>query len=389
MGSGGSYGALSTSFGRFQTEYPQTGQTTQLEFCEQPVNPILTYRASLTTYIIRRFLFLLFVLFGVSVLIFSILMTFSPERRAMAYVKSPQQVKDLPIIVKQLGLDDPFHIQYVRWIHQVSSGNWGYSFVAAMPVWDAFWYYFPITLELNLYTIPIIIIFGIWLGTVSGIYRDTWVDHSTRIFAIVGWSMPTFLFALIILMILYGYFNIFPPGIIDDGFNVWIHENPDQFKRYTYLYTIDGLLNGRLDIALDALSRLVMPVFTQVVVVVAILLRVMRSSMIEEISKDYITTALAKGADHHTIYFKHARKNALIPVVTVAGWLVAYSMEGSIAVEYIFNRQGIGWWLANAAISLDLPVLMGICLFFGLVYVIINLVLDILYAYIDPRIRLN
>ena len=205
----------------------------------------------------------------------------------------------------------------------------------------------------------------------------------------MGWSLPTFLFALIILMFFYGYFNVFPPGIIDDGFNVWIRENPDQFRRYTYLYTIDGLLNGRLDITLDALSRLVMPVFTQVVVVVAILLRVMRSSMIEEISKDYVITALAKGADHHTIYFKHARKNALIPVITVAGWLAAYSMEGSIAVEYIFNRQGIGWWLANAAISLDLPVLMGICLFFGLVYVLINLVLDILYAYIDPRIRLN
>ena len=134
------------------------------------------------------------------------------------------------------------------------------------------------------------------------------MDHSTRIFAIVGWSMPTFLFALIILMIFYGYFNVFPPGIIDDGFNVWIQENPDKFRRYTYLYTVDGLLNGRLDIALDALSRLVMPVLTQVVVIVAILLRVMRSSMIEEISKDYVTTVLAKGADHRTMYFKHARK---------------------------------------------------------------------------------
>ena len=111
--------------------------------------------------------------------------------------------------------------------------------------------------------------------------------------------------------------------------------------------------------------------------------------MIEEISKDYIITARAKGADKKTIYFKHARKNALIPVVTVAGWLVAFSLEGSISVEIIFNRQGIGWWLAQSAIALDIPVLMGLCLFFGLVYVIANLIIDILYAFIDPRIRLN
>jgi len=343
----------------------------------------------LTTFIIRRFIFLAFVLFGVSVLIFSILMTFSPERRAMAYVKSPQQVKDLPLIVEQHGLNDPFYVQYVRWVKEVSSGNWGYSVVAAKPVWEAFWYYFPITLELNLFTIPIIILLGIWLGTISGIYRDTWVDHLTRIFAIIGWSLPTFLFALIILMVFYGYLDLFPPGYIDDQFNLWIHENPDQFKRYTYLYTVDGVLNGRFDIAWDAIKRLVMPVFTQVVVIVAILLRVMRSSMIEEISKDYVMTARAKGAHLKDIYFKHARKNALIPVITVAGWLAAYSMEGSIAVEYIFNRQGIGWWLANAAISLDIPVLMSICLFFGLVYVLVNLALDILYAFIDPRIRLS
>ena len=141
-------------------------------------------------------LFLTVVLFGVSVLIFGILMTFSPERRAMAYVKSPQQVKDLPLIVEQHGLNDPFYVQYVRWVREVASGNWGYSIVAAKPVWEAFWYYFPITLELNLASIPLIIVFGIWLGTISGIYRDTWVDHSTRMFAIIGWSLPTFLFAL-------------------------------------------------------------------------------------------------------------------------------------------------------------------------------------------------
>jgi len=129
-------------------------------------------------------------------------------------------------------------------------------------------------------------------------------------------------------------------------------------------------------------------VTTQVIVVVALLMRVMRSGMIEELSKDYVITARAKGADDRTVHLRHARKNALIPVVTVAGQLVAFSMEGSIAVEVVFNRQGMGWWLAESATQLDMPVLMGMCLFMGLVFVITNLVIDILYAAIDPRIRL-
>jgi peptide/nickel transport system permease protein len=167
-------------------------------------------------------------------------MTFSPERRAAAYISSPQQVKDLPSIVKQLGLDDPFYIQYFRWIKEIGSLNLGWSIVAARPVWDAFWHYFPITLELNLFTSPLIILFGIWLGTIAGIHRDTYIDHSTRIFAIIGWSLPTFLFALIMLMIFYGYFDIFPPGILSDDLAMFIRENPDQFKQYTR-----GIINAR------------------------------------------------------------------------------------------------------------------------------------------------
>ena len=124
-------------------------------------------------------------------------------------------------------------------------------------------------------------------------------------------------------------------------------------------------------------------------VVVALNMRVMRSGIIEELSKDYVLTARAKGADRRTIHYKHARRNALLPVITVAGQLVAMSMEGSIAVEVVYNRQGIGWWLAESATQLDMPVLMCICLFMGLVFVVTNLTIDILYATIDPRIRLN
>jgi len=340
-------------------------------------------------YIIRRFFFLIFVLFGVSVLIFGILMTFSPERRAAAYVTTPQQAKDIPKIIKQFGLDDPFYVQYVRWIRELSRGNMGWSLVASRPVGEAFWRYFPVTLEMNLLAAPIVIIFGIWLGSISGIHRDTWVDHSTRIFAIVGWSLPTFMFALVLLMFFYGYFQVFSPGILSDQLTMSIIDNPEKFVRYTGLYTVDGVLNGRFDVALDALRHLVCPVLTYVIVVVALNMRVMRSGIIEELSKDYVITARAKGADENTVNFKHARRNALLPVVTVAGQLVALSMEGSVSVEVVFNRQGIGWWLAESATQLDMPVLMCICLFMGLVFVITNLILDILYAYIDPRIRLN
>jgi len=340
-------------------------------------------------YILRRILLLALVLFGVSVLIFGILMTFSPERRAATFVTSPQQVEDIPKIIKQFGLDEPFYIQYFRWVREVAKGNMGWSLVASRPVTEAFWTYFPITLEMNLFAAPIVILFGIWLGTISGIHKDTWIDHSSRIMAIVGWSLPTFLFALVMLMIFYGYFDLFSPGILSDRLNMFIHDNPGKFYRYTKLYTMDGILNGRFDITLDALAHLVLPVMTYVIVVVALNMRVMRSGMIEELSKDYVITARAKGADKRTVNLKHARRNALLPVITVAGQLLALSMEGSIAVEVVFNRHGVGWWLAESATQLDMPVLMCICLFMGLVFVATNLTLDILYAYIDPRIRLT
>jgi len=339
-------------------------------------------------YILRRSLLLILVLFGVSVLIFGILMTFGPERRAAAYVTTPQQAKDIPRIIQQFGLDDPFYVQYVRWIREISRGNFGWSLVAARPVGEAFRRYFPVTLEMNLFAAPIVIFFGIWLGTLAGIHRDTWIDHVTRIFAIVGWSLPTFLFALVLLMIFYGYFHVLSPGVLSDHLNLFIIDNPDAFTRFTGMYTLDGLLNGRLDIFFDALAHLVLPILTYVIVVVALNMRVMRSGMIEELAKDYVITEWAKGADKKTVYVRHARRNALLPVVTVAGQLVAMSMEGSIAVEVVFNRHGIGWWLAESATQLDMPVLMCICLFMGIVFVVTNLTLDILYAYIDPRLRL-
>ena len=343
----------------------------------------------MVNFIIRRLIFLVFVLFGVTILVFSLLMTFTPERRAAAFITSPQAARDIEKIVEKFGLNDPFYEQYWRWIKEISHGNFGWSLVASSTVLEAFIRYLPITVELNLYCAPLIVLVGIWFGTQAGIHRDTWIDHTSRIISIVGWSLPTFLFSLILLMVFYGKYNWFPPGIISDQTSMYILDHGDTFTRYTGMYTIDGILNGELGVTIDAFRHLVLPVLTNVIVIFALLVRVMRSGMIEALSQDYILTARAKGADRKTIHLRHARKNALIPVMTVSGVLIAGLMTGSISVEYVFNRQGMGWWLANSAIQLDVPALLSVCLFVGFVYVIANLLVDILYAYIDPRIRLN
>jgi len=310
---------------------------------------------------------------GVSILIFGLMMTFSPERRAAAFVSTPQMAKDIPVLIIKYGFDKPFYVQYFTWIKEVAQLNLGYSLVASQSVVDAFLYYFPITLELNIYAAPCIILFGIWMGTIAGRKPNSFFDHFSRIFSIIGWSLPTFLFALVLIMIFYGYFPWFPPGVLSDELTMYVR-NSNEFTRYTHMYTLDGILNGRFDVTLNALKYLVLPVLTQTIVICALLMRVMRSGMLEEMSKDYVITAMAKGADDKTIYLKHARRNALIPVITIAGQLIAFLMEGSIAVEIIFNRQGLGWWLASSATQLDMPVLMSMCLFMAVIFVISNLI---------------
>lgn len=315
-------------------------------------------------------------------------MTFSPERRAMVFVTTPQQSENIPGLIQKYGFDKPFYIQYLRWLKEVSQGQLGYSLVASSSVWEAFWRYFPVTLELNLFASPCFILIGIWLGTKAGQKSNTFTDHFTRIFSVIGWSLPTFLFSLILLMVFYGYFRLFPPGVLGDELSMLVYGNTGEFIRYTGMFTVDGILNGRMDVTLEALKHLVMPVVTECVVICAILVRVMRSGMLEEMSKEYVTTAIAKGADKRTV-IRHASKNAMIPVITVAGQLVATLMEGSIAVEIIFNRKGLGWWLAESAVQLDMPVLMSLCLFIAVVFVLSNLMVDIIYAFVDPRIRLS
>jgi dipeptide transport system permease protein len=342
----------------------------------------------LRSYIIRRLFLLIPVLFGVTLFIFGITMLFSPIQRASLYVTSAHQMSNLPAIIAMYGLDKPFFVQYGTWITQVFHGNLGWSRVVGMPVWNAIWNFLPATLELAIYAAPLIVFMGIFLGTRAAAHKDKPLDHATRVLAISGWSLPLFWLGLILLMIFYGLFRgLLPPGRLSVPIDAVVYSA--AFHRYTHINTIDAVLNLNGPVLLDAIRHLVLPVITLSVVNVAFIMRLMRSSMLESLGKGYILTARAKGLDERTVVNKHARRNALIPVITVSGYLFAGLASGAVITETIFNYKGIGWWAWQAASRLDIASVLGFALFTGVLFVLVNLIVDILYTRVDPRVRLG
>jgi ABC-type dipeptide/oligopeptide/nickel transport system permease component len=205
---------------------------------------------------------------------------------------------------------------------------------------------------------------------------------------ILGWSLPSFWLGLILLMIFYGYFRDFlPPGRLSVTNDILIHS--PAFISYTHLNTIDAILNLNGNVLLDALRHLILPVVTISTINIAFIMRLMRSSMLESLGKGYILTARAKGLAERIVVNKHARRNALIPVITVSGYLFAGLASGAVITETIFSFKGLGWWAWQSALRIDIPSVLGFAMFTALVFVLINLVVDILYTRVDPRVRLG
>lgn len=355
----------------------------------------------LATFIIRRLLWVIPTILGVTILIFAVTMLFDPYTRAAIYINNPQDVsflkgQTLDYLVHKLGLDDPAYIQYLRWLGQALRGNLGFSELVNQPVLDAIVTRLPRTAEIVLPSIPIIVIVGVYLGVISATHRDTIIDHGTRVFAIFGWSLPTFWLAIMLLAIFGGWLGWFPPGNgglpLGSAANEFVKTNR-SWHTYTGMFTIDGLLNGQLWITLDALRHLVLPTMTLVIISIALIIRIMRSSMLETLGKSYIITARAKGLKNSQVINKHARRNALIPVATVSGLLVAGLLTGVVITETIFDINGLGRFAALAAGMgggvPDIPAILGFAMFTCIIYVTANLIVDILYAYLDPRIRLG
>jgi len=354
----------------------------------------------MVNYIIRRLLLVPVLLFGVTLIIFGLLQFLDPVARSALYVRDfPRNDKQIQGIITRYGLDKPIYVQYWVWLTGrvekntgvrtggIIFGDFGYSRTASQPVADIIKDRFPNTLDLTLWAVFPVLSVGIWLGVKAAVHQNGVIDQAARIFSIVGTSFPVFVFGLLVLMVFYAKLQWFPPGKMSDWVSMLI--NSGDFTRYTKLLTIDALLNGRLDVFWDALRHMILPILTLSYVSWATFVRVTRSSMLETLRMEYVVTARSKGLKEKDVINKHAKPNAMIPVTTLAGFQVISLLGGVVITETVFNYPGIGEAAASAAQNLDVVTVLGFAMFNGLILILANLVVDVMYGIIDPRVRLS
>ncbi len=351
-------------------------------------------------YIIRRLLILPVLITGVTMIVFAMLSLLTPYERASLYIQDiPKRQGAIDAVIEKYGLNDPIPVQYWHWMvgrkdeatgeikGGVLRGDLGFSKVGKSSVMEVIGRRLPATAELALWAAVPMIGIGIWLGVLSALHHNKLADQILRVFSIVGWSIPTFVFGLIVLMIFYAQLGWFPPARLSDWASQIVQS--DAFTRYTQMNTMDALLNLRFDIFLDALKHLILPVITLAYLNWAYMLRVTRSSMLDTLRQDYMTTARAKGLVERKVIWRHAVPNGLIPVITVGGLILIGLLNGVVITETVFNYPGMGSFLAEAALSLDVVSVLGVTLVSSVILVGGNLIVDVLYGFVDPRIRLQ
>ncbi len=278
-----------------------------------------------------------------------------------------------------LGLDLPLHVQYWQWFTSAMQGDLGISIRSSQPVFQEILDRLPATVELTLVALFIAVLFGILFGVTAARHRNTIIDQSMIGFSLLGVSIPIFWLGMMLIFffsVMLGWLPV--SGRLSMG---------TAIPSLTGLYLIDALLSGNISGFVDALKHLLLPAFSLATVSLALVVRVTRSSMLDVLSEDYIRTARAKGLRERKVVYVHALKNAMIPVVTVIGLQLAKLMGGAILTETVFSWPGIGRLLINAIGFRDYPVVQGVVLFVAFAFIFMNIIVDMLYAYLDPRIR--
>jgi ABC-type dipeptide/oligopeptide/nickel transport system permease component len=331
-------------------------------------------------YVLRRLLVLPFLVLVTTLIVFSLIRVGGSP--VGVYIEPGMSEEEVQRIEERFGLDEPLPVQYVAWLAGVFRGELGWSAVASAPVSFVFPRKLAATAELAIAAGFIAVAIGISLGTFAARRRDRWPDQITRVLAVSGASMPTFWFAIIMLIVFWAGLGWFPIGRSDT--TMWA-----SIPHPTGLYTVDAILAGNLRALGDALWHLILPAIVLGYTTTAIIARMMRSSLVEELGQDYVDAARAKGLPENVVVRRHARRNALIPTITVIGLTFGILVEGTVVVEIIFLWPGLGRWLADAVLQGDQATTMAYVLFTCVLMLILNLIVDVAYAYLDRRVVLG
>jgi peptide/nickel transport system permease protein len=332
-------------------------------------------------FILRRLAGLVLVMVGVSIITFALaqLVPIDPAANALGQNAREEQIQAYR---KQLGLDQPPVVQYFNYVRRLLTGDLGISIRTRRPVADDLRDYLPATLELSFAAMVVAVILGISLGILAAARRNSLLDGMARVFALIGGSLPIFFLGLLMLALFNNRLRWAPgPGRLDA-----VLTPP---ARVTGMYTIDSLLAGDWALFRNSLAHLTLPAITLGYFSTAVLLRMTRSSMLEVLLQDYVRTAQAKGLRDRVVIFRHALKNAMIPVLTTIGIVFGSLLSGAVLTETIFAWPGIGRYATASVFSLDFPAVMGVTLVAAVVYPIVNMLVDIGYHTLDPRIRVQ
>ena len=283
---------------------------------------------------------------------------------------------------RRYGLDQPPPIQYLTYLRNLFRGDLGDSISTRRPVMTDLQQFIPGTVELALSALLFAVVLGVPLGIVAALRKDRWPDHLARLVALIGTSVPVFWLGLLLLYVFFYKLQWLPgPGRLDTGMQ------PPE--RITGLVTLDAALHGQWDVFRSSLRRLVLPTVVLGSFALGVVARMLRSSLVGALGEDYVRTARAKGVAERHVVVAHALRNAMIPTITILGLTFASLLAGAVLTETIFSWPGIGRYSVEAALKLDYPALLGVTLFVATAYVVVNLLVDIAYGVLDPRIRVS
>ena len=333
-------------------------------------------------YIFKRLTFIVMVLFVLTIVTF-FLSTVAPSDPAALWVGPRPKPGQLEKARKLLGLDKPAHVRYVHYLGRLLHGDFGTSIRTRQSMNKELRRYFPATIELVTVAMFFSLIVGIPLGVYTAFRRETLVDHAGRLFSLAGVAVPIFWLGMMFQLTFCSAIDLLPlQGRVS---SIIFYTNPVASK--TGFYLLDTALGGNWTAFKSALVHMILPAVTLSFASLAFIVRITRSSMIEVMNENYIRTATAFGVSDRWIKYKYALKNGMIPTITVVGLSYAYEIGGSILVEAIFDWPGLGRFMWQSIISNDYPGIMGVTIVFAVICCVINLLVDLVYALVDPRVR--